>query len=131
MENLCTTHPTVIAFMVRDVMSLKSIFSIFLLAGLIDFMVYFQICYWISKQVFYSTEILFFILSPRYGYFEVRHVSRSKLDFCPSESYLCIRVWDVLEGSLKFNVLPKAFFKSTKWSLDFFQKPKMNVPLSY
>ena len=90
MENLCTTPPAVIAFMVRDVMAVKSIFP---LAGLNDFMMYFQICHWISKKVFYSTEILFFVLIPRYGCFGVTYVSRSiKLDLCPSESYFCIRV---------------------------------------
>ena len=34
LKNVCTTHPTVIAFMVRDVIALKGIFSIFPLAGL-------------------------------------------------------------------------------------------------
>ena len=41
MENLCTIHPRVIAFMIRDVMALKDIFSIFSLAGLVKFMVLF------------------------------------------------------------------------------------------
>ena len=50
-KNLFTTHPTEIAFMVRDVMTLKGIFSIFPLAGCIKFMVYLQICSWILKQV--------------------------------------------------------------------------------
>ena len=40
MENLCTTHPMVIAFMVRDIMTLDGIFSIFPLTGLIKLMVY-------------------------------------------------------------------------------------------
>ena len=40
MESLCTTA-TVIAFTVRDVMALKGIFSIFLLAGLVKLMVLF------------------------------------------------------------------------------------------
>ena len=44
-EILCTTHATVIAFMVRDVMELNGIFSIFRLAGLIKLMVYLQICH--------------------------------------------------------------------------------------
>ena len=35
MENVCTTHPVVIVFMVRDVMALHGLFSIFLLAELI------------------------------------------------------------------------------------------------
>ena len=48
MENLCTTHPTVIDFMVRDVMAFKGIFSIFSLEEL-KFMVYLQIWHWISS----------------------------------------------------------------------------------
>ena len=71
MGNLCTTHPTVIAFMVRDVMVLNGIFSIFPLAGLMKFMLYLQICHCISKQVFYKTEISFFVLSLKYGCFGV------------------------------------------------------------
>ena len=43
MENVCTTHPTVIAFIVRDVMALNGIFSIFPVAALIKLMVYLQI----------------------------------------------------------------------------------------
>ena len=41
MENLCTTHSTVIAFMVRDVMTIKGILSIFPLVGLVKFMLLF------------------------------------------------------------------------------------------
>ena len=41
MENVCKKHPTVIAFIVRNVMALKDIFSIFLLAVLVKFMVLF------------------------------------------------------------------------------------------
>ena len=41
MENLCKKHPTVIAFMVRNVLALKDIFSIFLLAVLVKFMMLF------------------------------------------------------------------------------------------
>ena len=69
MENLCITLPTVIASMIRDVMPLNGIFSIFPLAGIIELMVYLKICHSISKQVFYRIEILFFILIPRYGCF--------------------------------------------------------------
>ena len=71
MENLCTTHPTVIAFMVKHIIALKGIFSIFALAGLIKFIVYLQDCHSPSKQVFYSTEIVFFILIPRNGCFRL------------------------------------------------------------
>ena len=39
MENLCTTYPTLIAFMVKGVMVLKDMLSIFPQAGLIKFMV--------------------------------------------------------------------------------------------
>ena len=93
MENLCTTHPAVIAFMVRDVMALNDIFSIFPLAERIKILLYLQICHWISKQVFYRTEILFFVLIPRYGCFRVTYVSWSiELNLCPSESYRRIRV---------------------------------------
>ena len=76
-EDLCATYLTVIAFMVKDVMVLKGIFSIFPLAGLVKFMVLLQICHWISKQVFYSTEILFFVLIPSYFCFRATYVSRS------------------------------------------------------
>ena len=85
-EKIWTTHPPVIAFMVRGVMPLKCIFSIFPLAWLFEFMVYLQICQWISKQVFYSTEILYFVLIPRYGCFRTAYVSRSiDLNLYPSE----------------------------------------------
>ena len=43
MENLCATHPAVIAFMVWDVMALNGIFNIFPLEGHIKIMVYLQI----------------------------------------------------------------------------------------
>ena len=45
MENLCATHPTVIAFMVRDIMALNGIFNIFPVAGLIKRMVYLKMCH--------------------------------------------------------------------------------------
>lgn len=70
MDNLCTTYSTVTAFMVRKVMAINDISSIFALAGLIKLM-YLQICHWIWKQVFYRTEILFFVLIPMYGCFIV------------------------------------------------------------
>ena len=63
-------------------------FSIFLVAGRIKLLVYLQICHWISKQVFYRTEMLFFVLIPSYTY-----VSRSmELNLCTWECYWCIRV---------------------------------------
>ena len=43
MENLYTKRPAVIGFMVRDVVALNGIFSIFPLAGCIKLMVYLQI----------------------------------------------------------------------------------------
>ena len=45
MENLCTAHPAAIAFMVRDIMALNSILSIFPLAGLIKRIVYLKMCH--------------------------------------------------------------------------------------
>ena len=45
MENVCTTHPTVIALIVRDIEALNGLFSIFALAGLIKLMVYLKICH--------------------------------------------------------------------------------------
>ena len=85
MENICTTHSTVIVFRNRDIMGLNDIFP---LAGLIKAIVYLQICQRISKQVFHRTEILFFVLTPSYDYFGVTYVSRSiELNLCPSESY--------------------------------------------
>ena len=45
MKNLCATHPTVVAFMVRDVIALKGIFSIFPLAGLLKVMVLYTNCH--------------------------------------------------------------------------------------
>ena len=65
MENSCTIHPTVKLFIVRNIISLNNIFSIFALAGLIKLMVHFKIC-----------RILFFVLIPRYGCFGVTYVSR-------------------------------------------------------
>ena len=62
MENVCAAHPAVIAVMIRDLMVLNEIFSIFPLAGRIKPMVYLQVCHQISKQMFYRTEILFFVL---------------------------------------------------------------------
>ena len=44
MENPCTTHPKVIAFMVRDLMALNDIFSIFPLAVLIKLIYNWCIC---------------------------------------------------------------------------------------
>ena len=72
MENLCTA-PTVIAFMVRDVMALIGIFSIFLLAGPVILMVLFIDLSLISKQVFYITKSLFFVLIPWYNCFRVTY----------------------------------------------------------
>ena len=66
--------------------SIKDIFSIFLLAGLIKFIVYLQVCHWLSKQVFYSTEIVFFVLIPRYGCF--KHVCHIYIYVC-----VCVQSW--------------------------------------
>ena len=54
MENLCTP-PTVIAFMVRDVMALIDIFSIFLLAGPVRLMVLF-----IDLSLNIKTSVLYY-----------------------------------------------------------------------
>ena len=69
MEKLCVTPPTVTAFMIRHIIALKGIFSILALAGFIKVILYLQVYHWLSKQVFYSTEIVFFVLIPRYGCF--------------------------------------------------------------
>ena len=115
MENLRITHLTVIVFIVKDFMTLNGIFIIFQLAGFIQLMEYLQICHWISKQLFYRTESVFFDLIIRYGCFGVMYVSRSmELNICSSELYWYIRVLDVLEGSLKFKVLSKTFSESFK-----------------
>ena len=128
MENLCTAHPTAVAFMVRDIMALNGIFSILPVAGLFKPIVYLKICHWISKQVFYRTGILLFVLIPRYGCFGVTYMSNSvELKPCHWELYQCIRVQDVLKGSLKFKSLSKTFFKCAKWPVNNFQTEKMNV----
>ena len=44
-ENLYATHPTVIALMVKDVMTLNAIFSIFSVARLINLLMYLKICH--------------------------------------------------------------------------------------
>ena len=59
-------------------MALKGIFSIFLLAELIKFIVFLQVCQ-ISKHVFHSTKILFFVLIPRCCCFRVRYASRCNI----------------------------------------------------
>ena len=74
MENYCPKLPTVISFMAKDIISLSRIFSIFLLTRPINLMVYLKI---VLKQVFYMTEILFFVLMPRYYCFGVTYVSSS------------------------------------------------------
>ena len=47
-------------------------------------------------------------------------MSRSiELNLCPSQSYPCIMVEDVLEGSLKFKVLQRHFLKALNNLLTF------------
>ena len=59
----------------------------------IELIVYLKICHWISKRMFYRTEILFFVLIPKFGCFRVMHVLRSMEPHpCPWEPYWCIRV---------------------------------------
>ena len=102
MENLCTTHSTV--FMVTDVMTIKGILSIFPLVGLVKFMVLFtDLSLNIKASVLqYRNFVLCFNF--QLWCFRATYVSRSiELKLCPSESCSCIRVQDVLEGSLKFN----------------------------
>ena len=87
-KNLCTTHPTAIAVKVGDIMALNNIFCIFPLAVLFKLMVYLHIYHWMSKQMFYRTEMLFLVSIPRYGCFRVTYVPRLiELNRCPSESY--------------------------------------------
>ena len=105
MENFYATHLTVRAFMV-----IKKHFQDLPTAGLAFYNLchlqrqlklckncYLQIFHWISKQVFYSTEIVFFVLITRCCCFGTKYVSRSieiRLSF--SESYSCISVLDLL-----------------------------------
>ena len=86
MENICTTHPRETVFMARNVMALMGIFSIFPQAGLINFIVFLQVCHWISKPWFYSTEILLFVLIPRYCCFRVTYVWRCNMYICNHEN---------------------------------------------
>lgn len=72
-----------VAFMVMDITSLNSIFSIFLTV-LVELTTYLKICYWILKQVFHMSGVLSFVLIPCFG---VMYVSRSmKLHLFPWES---------------------------------------------
>ena len=89
------------------------------LARLIKLIMYLKICHWILNQVFHRTGILFFVLVSTYGCFGVTYMSRSmELHLCPSNSYSFIRVYDVLEGSLRFKSLSDTFVKNTKTSVN-------------
>ena len=89
------------------------------LARLIKLIMYLKICHWILNQVFHRTGILFFVLVSMYGCFGVTYMSRSmELHLCPSNSYSFIRVYDVLEGSLRFKSLSDTFVKNTKTSVN-------------
>ena len=57
--------------MVREIISLNDSFKIFAQAGLVKLMMHLKICYWILKQVYYVTGVLFFVSIARYGCFEV------------------------------------------------------------
>ena len=85
MENLCTTHSTVIAFM-------ASISSIFPLVGLTKLMVYLKKCHWMLKPVFHRIGILFFLLLPSYGCFRVTYVNVN------GASRLSLRILLVYQG---------------------------------
>ena len=111
-KDLCKRNLTLIAFMVRK-MALNHIFSIFQLVEIIKLTVYLNICHWMSKQAFCRTEILLFLLIPRFGCFVVIYVSRSmRLHSYPWESYRCIRVQNILKRFLKFKSLSKIFLKA-------------------
>ena len=72
MENLCTTS-IVIAFMVKDIIVLKGIFSIFLLVGLVKLMVLFTDLVLNIKTSVFSTKILFFLLISWHNCFGVTY----------------------------------------------------------
>ena len=82
MENLCTTHPTVVAFIVRNIISLNEIFSIFPLAEVIRPVVYLNMSLNIKDSVLYDRN---FILC--FNSFDAVYVSRSiKLYLCLGDS---------------------------------------------
>ena len=82
MENLCTTHPTVVAFIVRNIISLNEIFSIFPLAEVIRPVVYLNMSLNIKDSVLYDRN---FILC--FNSFDTVYVSRSiKLYLCLGDS---------------------------------------------
>ena len=111
-NDLCKTNLKLIAFMVRE-MALNHIFSILQLGEIIERTVYLNICHWMSKQAFYKTEILLFLLIPRFGCFGVIYVTRSmRLHSYLWESYGCIRVQNILKRFLKLKSMSKIFLKA-------------------
>ena len=65
MGNLCTAHPTVVAFIVRDIISLNDSFRTFSLVKLIKLTMYLKICYRLLKEEFYviGNSYLWFLWS--------------------------------------------------------------------
>ena len=89
------------------------------LAGFIKLIIYLKICHWILNQVFHRTGILFFVLVSMYGCSGVTYMSMSmELHLCSSNSYLFIRVYDVLEESSRFKSLTDTFVRNTKTSVN-------------
>ena len=81
-----TTHLTVVTSMVREIILLNGIFSIFPLAWGIKLIMHSNICHWISKHGFHMTEILVFVLISMHNYFVVMYVSGwMELHLCPCE----------------------------------------------
>ena len=58
MENLCTTYPTVVAFIDRDIMSSIAIFSIFPLAGVIKLVVYLNMSLNIKDSILFDRNFI-------------------------------------------------------------------------
>ena len=119
----------VLAFMSRDIISFNGIFSIFSLTGLIKLMVYLKICQWILKQLFHLTEILFFILIPRYCCY---YVSRSvELQLCPWAITIVHWVVEYLRRTFEvwiLNCLLDTFAKIPNGLLTLSQKTWMLYP---
>lgn len=81
-RKLCTIHLTVVAFKVRNIISLNGSFSIFLLAGLFKLTGYLKICYVLNirASVLYDWNLEVFVLTPMYTAFGVIHISTFDLE---------------------------------------------------
>ena len=81
-RKLCTIHLTVVAFKVRNIISLNGSFSIFPLAGLFKLTGYLKICYVLNirASVLYDWNLEVFVLTPMYTAFGVIHISTFDLE---------------------------------------------------